>query len=97
MEEAETEIKSVKWKIDEVHKENYVPSSTLHAAINQKREDKTAGTTAQPQSDGGELKFIVERQEAEILQMSEELYKLRSESAQEREKSSIFFWFRLIF
>jgi hypothetical protein len=88
LEEAETEIKSVKLKIDEVHKD-YVPSSTLHAAINQKHEDKTGGTAAQPQSDGGELKFIVERQEAEILQMSEELYKLRSESAQEREKSSI--------
>lgn len=43
----------------------------------------------QNSKDAGELKFIVERQEAEIVQLNEELEKVKNELSLEVEKSGI--------
>ncbi|KAJ3305424.1 hypothetical protein HDV03_001518 [Kappamyces sp. JEL0829] len=90
LDESELELKNTKLKMEETVKDKPATAQPTHAPVHTKTtEDKPppSPSVLHAGQDSGELKFIVERQEAEIFQMGEELYKLRNESAQEREKA----------
>ncbi|KAJ3257365.1 hypothetical protein HK103_004585 [Boothiomyces macroporosus] len=84
LDEADAEIKALKLKETTARADVKTPGlaqtpSVLNVNV-KVAEDKS--TTR----DTGEMKFIVERQEAEIFQMGEELYKLRADLLKETEK-----------
>ncbi|KAJ3273289.1 hypothetical protein HDV01_004647 [Terramyces sp. JEL0728] len=87
LDEADAELKALKLKETPARAEVKTPGLVQAPSVSNSNvkvtEDKSSAGR-----DTGEMKFIVERQEAEIFQMGEELYKLRADLVKETEKET---------